>query len=102
MLCRPIWSAQPTGTRRAAMLTCFSLLNFVGHFQTAVVEYNVKMARLHPPQQGNLATEVPVLAKLFRGGHTEHSVGRRGGTGQSAGESTDLDNPWIGLCKVQI
>ena len=42
--------------RRAAVLTSFSLLNFLGHLQTGVVEYNVKMARLHPPQQGNLAT----------------------------------------------
>ena len=60
-------------------LTCFGLFHLMGHLQTAVVKYNVKMAGLHPPQQGNLAAKIPVLAELLRGRHAEHSVDKGAG-----------------------
>ncbi len=62
------------GTLGGDLLTCLGLLHLMGHLQAAIVKHNVKMAGLHPPQQGNLAAEVPVLAELLRGRHAEHSV----------------------------
>lgn len=71
-------------------LTCFCLLYFVSHLLAGVVQHNVKVVWLHPPQQGNLTTEVPVLAELLGGGHAEHSTGTEGaGKGMGTGQPTE-------------